>query len=76
VAGGFYDIQPGGLRNREKATIASVYAAGVSNLSLDNVLVVNKLSKQKDLIINDQIVNSSIIKNEIKYLQQAVNREK
>lgn len=76
VAGGFYDIQPGGLRNREKATIASVYAAGVSNLSLDNVLVVNKLSKQKDLIINDQIVNSSIIKKEIKYLQQAVNREK
>jgi len=71
AAGDFYDIQPGGIIKREKATIASVYAAGVNNLSFDNVFIVNKLAKQKDFIIDDKFVNCSIIKKEIEYLPKA-----
>jgi len=69
VAGGFYDIQPGGIRNREKLTLASVYASGVNNLYLNNVTVISKLNLQRNLRIKEQFLDCSIRKNNLEYIE-------
>jgi polygalacturonase len=68
AAGDFYDIQPGGIIKREKSTIASVYASGVNNLYFNNVLVINKLEKQKDFLINAIFPDCIVKKKEIEYV--------
>lgn len=69
VAGDFYDMYPGGIRKREKGTISAIFGSGVNNLYLNNVIVSNKLSEQKEFVTDAQFSNCTIKKKEIEYLK-------
>lgn len=69
IAGSFYDIQPAGYAPRKKGTLAAIYAEGINNLFLNNVVVFNGLQKQRRLNINTQWVNCLVRKNDVKYVE-------